>query len=130
MKLQIICLLIICSNSLYAQQYLAEPDTLNGDNILLDEMVVNAPKKTIQSRGLGNMRINSKVLHVSPLFFGERDVIKTLQFLPGVSGGMEGSSQLNIRGGTNDQTLYLMDGVPVYNQNPPLDFSPSSMPMR
>lgn len=63
------------------------------------------------------MRINSKILQVSPLFFGERDVIKTLQFLPGVSGGMEGSSQLNIRGGTNDQTLYLMDGVPVYNQN-------------
>lgn len=117
MKLQIICLLIFCSNSLYAQQNLAEPDTLNGDNILLDEVVVNAPQKTIQSRGLGNMRINSKVLQISPLFFGERDVIKTLQFLPGVSGGMEGSSQLNIRGGTNDQTLYLMDGVPVYNQN-------------
>ncbi|MDD2298276.1 MAG: TonB-dependent receptor plug domain-containing protein [Fermentimonas sp.] len=117
MKLQLICLLIICSNSLYAQQNVAEADTLNGDNILLDEVVVNAPQKTIQSRGLGNMRINSKVLHVSPLFFGERDVIKTLQFLPGVSGGMEGSSQLNIRGGTNDQTLYLMDGVPVYNQN-------------
>lgn len=63
------------------------------------------------------MRINGSLLQVSPLFFGERDIIKTLQFLPGVSSGMEGSSQLNIRGGTNDQTLYLMDGVPVYNQN-------------
>ena len=117
MKRLIICLLTICSYSLYAQQNVAETDSLYGDNILLDEVVVNAPQKTIQSRGLGNMRINSKLLQVSPLFFGERDVIKTLQFLPGISGGMEGSSQLNIRGGTNDQTLYLMDGVPVYNQN-------------
>ena len=56
------------------------------NNILLNEVVVNAPQKDYQSRGLGNMRINSQVLQVSPLFFGERDVIKTLQFLPGVSG--------------------------------------------
>jgi hypothetical protein len=44
-------------------------------------------------------------------------VIKALQFLPGISSGMKGSSGLNIRGGTNDQTLYLMDDVPIYNQN-------------
>src|SRR5690554_7081586 len=100
MKRLIICLLTICSYSLYAQQNVAETDSLYGDNILLDEGVVNAPQKTIQSRGVGNMRINSKLLQVSPLFLRERDVIKTLQFLPGIFGGMEGSSQLNIRGGT------------------------------
>lgn len=117
MERLIISLLALCSFSLFAQQKTSEADTLHGDNVLLDEVVVNAPQKSIHSRGLGNMRINSRMLQVSPLFFGERDVIKTLQFLPGVSAGMEGSSQLNIRGGTNDQTLYLMDGVPVYNQN-------------
>ena len=63
------------------------------------------------------MRINTNLLKVAPLFLGERNIIKTLQFLPGVSAGMEGSSQLNIRGGTNDQTLYLTDDVPIYNQN-------------
>ncbi|MDR1762581.1 MAG: TonB-dependent receptor plug domain-containing protein [Dysgonamonadaceae bacterium] len=85
--------------------------------IVLPDVVVTAEKKNIDSRGLGNMRINMAQLRVSPLFLGERDVVKALQFLPGVSAGREGSSQLNIRGGTNDQTLYLMDDVPVYNQN-------------
>lgn len=86
-------------------------------SVSLDEVVVTSAEKNLNSRGLGNMQINmNQVLH-SPLFLGERDVIKTLQFLPGVSAGMEGSSQLNIRGGTADQTLYLLDGAPIYNQN-------------
>ncbi|MDR0795815.1 MAG: TonB-dependent receptor plug domain-containing protein [Tannerella sp.] len=100
--------------------------TIQGDSVQssafdspieLSEVIVSARMKNMQSRGLGNMQINSQQLKVSPLFFGERDIIKTLQFLPGVSAGMQGSSQLNIRGGTNDQTLYLLDDVPVYNQN-------------
>lgn len=107
--------------SVSGQQPTTSTDSINDEGIrkqvLLDEVVVEARSKNIDSRGLGNMRINTKLLKISPLFFGERDVIKTLQFLPGVSAGMEGSSQLNIRGGTNDQTLYLTDNVPVYNQN-------------
>ncbi len=87
------------------------------DTISLNEVVLNERSKNIDSRGLGNMRINMEQLKISPLFLGERDIIKTLQFLPGVSAGMEGSSQLNIRGGTNDQTLYLLDDIPVYNQS-------------
>jgi outer membrane cobalamin receptor len=87
------------------------------DTIPLNEVVFSVQRNNIDSRGLGNMRINMEQLKISPLFLGERDIIKTLQFLPGVSAGMEGSSQLNIRGGTNDQTLYLLDDVPVYNQS-------------
>jgi hypothetical protein len=84
--------------------------------IALDEITVLADNR-IETKGIGAMRVNISQLSVSPLFFGERDIIKTMQFLPGVSSGMEGSSNLNIRGGANDQTLYLMDDVPVYNQN-------------
>lgn len=87
------------------------------NDIRLPEVQVFSRKKNIDSRGMGNLRINMDQLHLYPLFFGELDLIKALQFLPGISGGMEGSSQLNIRGGTNDQTLYLLDDVPVYNQN-------------
>jgi len=83
----------------------------------LGEVIIETKPKNINSRGIGNIQVNMRQLRISPLFLGERDIIKTLQFLPGVSAGMEGSSQLNIRGGTNDQTLYLMDDVPVYNQN-------------
>lgn len=46
---------------------------------------------------------------------GEADVMKTLQLLPGVQSGSEGSSGLYVRGGGPDQNLILLDGVPVYN---------------
>ncbi len=46
---------------------------------------------------------------------GEVDVLKALQLLPGVQSGGEGQSGLYIRGGSPDQNLILLDGVPVYN---------------
>lgn len=50
-----------------------------------------------------------------PAFMGEVDVLKALQLLPGVQSGTEGSSGLYVRGGSPDQNLILLDGVPVYN---------------
>lgn len=47
--------------------------------------------------------------------FSESDVIKSLQLLPGVQPGVEGSAGLYIRGGEPDQNLILLDGVPIYN---------------
>jgi len=46
---------------------------------------------------------------------GEADVIKTIQLLPGTVRGVEGSSDLFVRGGAADQNLVLLDGAPVYN---------------
>ncbi len=50
-----------------------------------------------------------------PALFGEVDVLKTLQLLPGVQSGTEGTSGLYVRGGSPDQNLVLLDNVPVYN---------------
>ena len=50
-----------------------------------------------------------------PALFGEVDVLKSLQLLPGVQSGGEGSSGLYVRGGGPDQNLILLDGAPVYN---------------
>lgn len=52
-----------------------------------------------------------------PALLGEVDVLKTLQLLPGVQSGGEGQSGLYVRGGSPDQNLILLDGVPVYNAN-------------
>lgn len=52
-----------------------------------------------------------------PAIMGESDVVKTLQLLPGVKGGTEGSSGMYVRGGRVDQNLYLLDGAPLYNVN-------------
>jgi len=50
-----------------------------------------------------------------PALLGEVDVLKTLQLLPGVQSGGEGQTGLYVRGGSPDQNLVLLDGVPIYN---------------
>jgi hypothetical protein len=50
-----------------------------------------------------------------PRLLGEPDLMKTLQMLPGVKQGTEGTSALLVRGGTPDQNLILLDGAPLYN---------------
>ena len=50
-----------------------------------------------------------------PKLFGEVDVLKVLQLLPGVQSGGEGQTGLYVRGGSPDQNLILLDGTPVYN---------------
>jgi outer membrane cobalamin receptor len=50
-----------------------------------------------------------------PVLLGEADVLKSLQLMPGVQSGSEGTSGLYVRGGGPDQNLILLDGVPVYN---------------
>ncbi len=66
------------------------------------------------------MSVNSipiKTIRNIPAIFGEVDVLKSIQLLPGVKMGMEGSSGFYVRGGGPDQNLILLDGVPVYNVN-------------
>lgn len=50
-----------------------------------------------------------------PVLLGEADLLKTIQLLPGIQSGTEGSSGLYVRGGGPDQNLMLLDGAPVYN---------------
>ncbi|ASZ09737.1 TonB-dependent receptor [Chitinophaga pendula] len=50
-----------------------------------------------------------------PKFLGEADILRTIQSLPGVSGGMDGVGGINVRGGSPDQNLILLDGTPVFN---------------
>jgi outer membrane receptor for ferrienterochelin and colicin len=52
-----------------------------------------------------------------PAVLGEPDLLKAIQLLPGVSFATEGSTGFSVRGGSPDQTLILLDGVPVYNVN-------------
>lgn len=50
-----------------------------------------------------------------PALMGETDVMKTLQLMPGIQSGGEGTTGLYVRGGGPDQNLILLDGVPLYN---------------
>ena len=56
-----------------------------------------------------------KQIQALPSLLGETDLLKTVQLLPGVQSGNEGQSGFFVRGGSPDQNLILLDGVPVYN---------------
>lgn len=57
-----------------------------------------------------------------PALLGERDILKTLQLLPGVKSAGDGNSGFYVRGGTADQNLVLLDDAPVYNASHFLGF--------
>lgn len=87
-------------------------------NIVVNEIVVvNAEnKKNSQSRTLtGRVNMPANMIRSLPALMGEADVLKSLQLLPGIQAGNEGTAGLNVRGGSADQNLILLDGVPVYN---------------
>jgi hypothetical protein len=67
-------------------------------------------------------RINVQSIRNVPVIFGERDILKTMQLLPGVKSVGEGNSGFYVRGGTADQNLILLDEAPVYNPSHLLGF--------
>jgi hypothetical protein len=71
---------------------------------------------------LSQPRINMQMIESVPVIMGESDVLKALQYMPGVKQGAENSASMNVRGGSADQNLILLDGVPVYNVNHLLGF--------
>jgi hypothetical protein len=71
--------------------------------------------QAMYSADMGRLSIDMETINNTPTLLAEKDVFKTLQMLPGVSAGKEGSSGLFVRGGSPDQNLILLDGVPMYN---------------
>ena len=69
----------------------------------------------IQSTYLGSIDIPLVHIQRTPVVFGEADVLKAIQLMPGVQGGNEGFTGLYVRGGGPDENLILLDGVPIYN---------------
>ena len=69
----------------------------------------------LTSTQMSKMDVPIEMIRNLPSFLGEADVIKTIQLLPGVQSGTEGTSGLYVRGGGPDQNLILLDDVPVYN---------------
>ena len=82
----------------------------------LQEAVVVAQRDAgIQSTYLGALEVPLAQIQNTPVLFGEADVLKAIQLMPGVQGGNEGFTGLYVRGGGADENLILLDGVPIYN---------------
>lgn len=84
---------------------------------ILEEVVVHASEReSIQDLGqMSSFDISVGELEALPALVGETDIMKSMQLLPGVRAGDEGTSGMYVRGGGPDQNLILLDGVPVYN---------------
>ena len=101
--------------------FLQQDTIINIDLIssnVLEEVVISAENNSEQFQErtqMSTIEIPIEQIRALPAFLGEVDILKTLQLLPGVSGGSEGSSGIFVRGGSPDQNLILLDGVPVYN---------------
>ena len=82
-----------------------------------EEVVIYAKKKdaNITSAQMGKMDISMSQVKNLPVIFGEVDIMKTLQLLPGVSNAGEGNTGLYVRGGGPDQNLIMLDDAIVYN---------------
>ncbi len=85
-------------------------------NIEIDEVFVTAKsyKMMKATEGVSSVRVSPMDLKTLPSF-GQVDIFRSLQLLPGISGTNESSSGLYVRGGTPDQNLVLLDGMTVYN---------------
>lgn len=70
----------------------------------------------------GKVNIPIERLLNMPSIGGERDIIKSLSVLPGVSNGAEGTSTLLVRGGGQDQNQFVLDGANVYSTGHLLGF--------
>jgi hypothetical protein len=83
----------------------------------LETVVVTGEKETRieQETQMSKVEVPVEQIKKIPALLGEVDVLKTIQLLPGVQSGGEGQSGLYVRGGSPDQNLILLDGVPVYN---------------
>ena len=90
----------------------------------LEEVVITAEKRNenVVSAQMGVAKVNLAEVKNVPVLFGERDILKTLQLLPGIKSAGEGNSGFYVRGGSTDQNLILLDEAPVYNASHLLGF--------
>ncbi|HMQ86911.1 MAG TPA: TonB-dependent receptor [Flavilitoribacter sp.] len=107
---------------------LTENRTLNVEigeaPISVDEVVVTAERedRNVESVAMSKEKLSIEKIRTIPVVFGEVDLIKAIQLLPGVQTVGEGQSGFFVRGGGSDQNILLLDEAPVYNASHLLGF--------
>ncbi len=82
------------------------------DNVVITHKPLDANVTYIK---MSQNELDLKQVKKLPALFGEPDIIKTIQLLPGVISAGEGTSSFFVRGGSADQNLILIDEAPVYD---------------
>jgi outer membrane receptor for ferrienterochelin and colicin len=81
----------------------------------MEEVTVKGERSLHQESQMSKMEMPVEEIDDMPQLFGEADVMRVAKSMPGIQGGNEASSGLHIRGGSPDQNLILLDGVPLYH---------------
>jgi hypothetical protein len=90
---------------------------LTGEAMVIKEVVIRGTRldENVTSIQMSRNTLNMDQVRKLPALFGEVDIIKNIQMLPGVITAGEGTSSFFVRGGSADQNLILIDEAPVYD---------------
>ena len=81
-----------------------------------------ALEKRVENKKISVVKMETAKIKEIPVIFGEVDILKTITLLPGIQSAGEGNSGFNVRGGSQDQNLILLDEATVYNASHLLGF--------
>lgn len=102
------------------------------EKTVIGEVTISAEKEKakehVTSTEMSTVDVKIGMVKKMPALFGEVDIIKSIQLLPGVKSVGEGSSGFYVRGGNVDQNLVLLDEAPIYNASHILGFFSSFNP--
>jgi hypothetical protein len=92
---------------------------LNSEAAELEEIVISseAPNANVSNNEMSINKLDISTIQKMPTLLGEVEILRSIQLLPGVSSVGEGASGFNVRGGSIDQNLVLLDEAPVYNSS-------------
>ena len=93
--------------------------TLLEESQLIDEVTIFARRhdSNISATQMSMVRLDSETLYRLPVSMGERDIIRNLTLLPGIQTVGEFGTGFHVRGGSADQNLILIEGVPLFNSS-------------
>jgi hypothetical protein len=96
------------------------------EGVMIEEIIISADKderrKNVEGTQMGTVELPVENIKKLPAIFGEVDVLKAIQLLPGVLSSGEGNAGFYVRGGGPDQNLVLLDEAVVYNAGHMLGF--------
>lgn len=81
-----------------------------------------ALERKVENKKISVVKMETAKIKEIPVIFGEVDILKTITLLPGIQSAGEGNSGFNVRGGSQDQNLILLDEATVYNASHLLGF--------
>lgn len=87
--------------------------------VMLEEVIVVSRLEypVVETAEIGAKRLTAQEINNTPALLGESDVVKTLQLQPGITESEEGMAGMNVHGGNQDECLYMLDNVPLYQVN-------------